>query len=410
MTRFRDKRVWAGVGVLLLAGVLVFLNTLTGADLAGIPTLKLAKGTFQVTLFENGEIQAARGEKVATPEIGGRLKITHLWPEGEKVEVGDLLLQFDKAAFEKNLRDTAGELEKVKADLDKGQVSQEQQLSDLETGITQQEASLELAKLKLKQQEFGTPLDKEKAEIELGQAERALEQARRDFEVRKLINRVELAKLQLTIAQTQKNYDRVKKEYDQLEVHATRPGIVVYEKINKGGGRKEKVKVGDNPWGGQTLLTLPDLDAMQVISQVGEMDVQQVQPGQQVLVRLDAFPGPIFHGQVARVAPMANPQEDAPNVQVFELVVDIKEQDDRLRPGMSASIEIVIDTVEEALFLPLEAVREQEGHALAYRLRGDDLEPMKIRLGLRNAVAAVVDSGLEEGEVVALKPPVQQEE
>lgn len=409
MTQFRDKRIWAGAGV-LLAGVLVFLNTLTGEDLAGVPTLKLTRATFQVTLFENGEIRAAKGEKVATPEVGGRLKITNLWPEGQKVEVGDLLLQFDKAQFEKNLRDTEGELEKVKADLEKGQVSQEQQLSDLETGIIQQEASLELAKLTLKMQEYGTPLEKEQAQIGLEQTQRAVEQAHKDFEVRKLVNRVEMAKLQLTIAQTQKNYDRVKKEYEQLDVRATRPGIVVYEKINKGGGRKEKVKVGDQPWGGQTLLTLPDLDAMQVLSQVGEMDVQQVQPGQPVLVRLDAFPGPVFHGQVAKVAPMANPEEDAPNVQVFELVVDIKEQDDRLRPGMSAAIEIVVDTLANALSVPLEALHLQDGQALAYRLRGGDLEPVKIRLGLRNTVAAVVDSGLDEGEVIALRPPVQKEE
>lgn len=409
MSRLRDKRVWAGVGV-LLAGVLVFLNTLTGEDLAGVPTLKLAKGTFQVTLFENGEVQAARGEKLGAPQIGGQLKITKLWPEGEKVETGCLLLQFDQSQFEKGLRDSEGELEKAKIDLIKGKASQEQQLSDLEANITQQEASLELAKLKLKLNEYGTPIEKETAGIELAQAQRALEQAHKDFEVRKLINQVEMAKLQLSITQAQKNYDRAKDDYNKLTMYSTRPGIVVYEKIRKGPNRREKVKVGDQVWGGQALLILPDLSAMQVISQVGEMDVQRVKSGQQALVCLDAYPGPVFHGKVSSIAPMANPEEDAPNVQTFELVIDIQEQDGRLRPGMSASVEIVTDTIDNALSLPLEALREQDGHTLVYRLRGDDLEPVRIRLGLRNAVAAVVDSGLEEGAILALKPPAQTEE
>lgn len=407
MTRFRDKRVWAGVVVLLLAGVLVVLNLLVGEGPADVVTYQMTRGPFNIVLFENGEVQAARGEKVGTPQIGGQLKITKLWPEGEKVEVGNLLLQFDQTQFEKGIRDTEGELEKVKADLAKGQASQEQQLSDLEANIAQQEAGLELAKLKLQQSEYGTPLEKEQAQIGLEQTQRALEQAHKDFEVRKLVNQVELAKLQLSIAQTQKNYDRVKDDYDKLTVYATRPGIVVYEKIRKGPNRKEKVKVGDQVWGGQPLLILPDLSAMQVISQVGEMDVQQVKPGQQVLVRLDAFPGPVFHGQVAKVAPMANPEEDAPNVQVFELVLDIQEQDDRLRPGMSASVEIVVDTIDDALFVPLEALREQDGRTLVYRLRGKTPKPVEVKVGRRNAVAAVVDSGLEEGALLALKPPVE---
>lgn len=407
MTRFRDKRLWAGAVVLLVGG-LVCLNFLAGENAAGIATYQVTRGPFNMVLFENGEVQAASGEKVVTPRVDGRLKIVGLWPEGEKVEVGNLILQFDKSEFEKNLRDAEGELEKVQADLSSGQASQEQRLEDLKTNIAQQDAGLELARLKLKQAEYGTPVEKEQAQIGLEQTQRAVEQAHKDFEVRKLVNQVEMAKIQVRISQAQKNYDRAKRDYDRLNVYATRPGIVVYEKIEKSGGRVEKVKVGDQVWGGQPLLILPDLTAMQVVSQVGEMDIQQVKQGQQVLVRLDAFPGPVFHGQVSKIAPMANPQLDAPNVQVFEMVADIEEQDERLKPGMSASVEIVVETIEGALSVPLETVRELDGHTLVYRLRGKNLEPVAVRLGQRNAVAAVVDSGLEEGVILALKPPPVQ--
>ena len=410
MSRLRDKRVWAGVGV-LLAGVLVFLNTLTGEDFAGVPSCKVTKGVFHLTLVENGELQAGRAEKIAAPEVDGELKIVYLGPEGSKVEVGEMILQFDKTQFERNLKNVQGELEKAKADLTRAQASQAQQLDDLRSSILQQEAGLELAKLRLTQAEYGTPIEKEEAQISLDQALRALEQAKKSYEARKFVNQVEMSKVLLYISQMQRNSDRSQASYDRLSVQAPRPGILIYEKYRKrGSDRTEKVQVGDQPWGGQVLLSLPELADMKVVAHLGEMDVQRVRPGQPVFVRMDAFPGPVFHGQVARVAPMANPEEDAPNVQVFELVIDLQEQDERLKPGMSASVEIVVETIDEALSLPLEAVREADGRTLVYRLRGKSLEPVAVKLGRRNAVAAVVDSGLEEGAILALKPPAPIEE
>ena len=65
----------------------------------------VTRGEFRVTHYESGEIKAAGGEIVSSPRIGGRLKIVHLWPEGETVDVGDLILQFDPAEFERKMLD-----------------------------------------------------------------------------------------------------------------------------------------------------------------------------------------------------------------------------------------------------------------------------------------------------------------
>jgi multidrug resistance efflux pump len=406
----RDKRVWLGAGVLAL-GVALWLAGPTDEEVAGIPTYQVARGQFQVTLVENGELQAGRAEKIAAPEVDGELKIVHLGPEGARVEVGELILQFDKTQFERDLKNVEGELEKARADLVRTQADHTQQLDDLRTTVSQQEAGLELSQLKLKQAEYGTPLEKEQAQINLAQAKRSLEQARKDSLARILVNQVEMSKVQLHISQMERNYERARANYERLSVLAPRPGILIYEKYRKrGSDRTEKVQVGDQPWGGQVLLSLPELADMKVVSQVGEMDVQRVRPGQAVLVRMEAFPGPVFQGKVAKVAPMANPEEDAPNVQVFELVVDLLDQDERLKPGMSASVEIVVETIANALSLPLEAVREVDGRTLVYRVRGQHLEPAEVVLGQRNAVAAVVDSGLEEGALLALRPPVPPKE
>jgi multidrug efflux pump subunit AcrA (membrane-fusion protein) len=120
---------------------------------------------------------------------------------------------------------------------------------------------------------------------------------------------------------------------------------------------------------------------------------------------MEAFPGPVWHGKVARLAPMATPQPGAPSVHVFEVVVEIDERDARLKPGMSAEVEIVVETVPEVLSLPLDAVFTAGDREVVYRRKGRRFEPVTVKLGRQNATAAVIDSGLAEGDVIALRDP-----
>ena len=92
-----------------------------------LPTAEVVRGDFAVTHVEGGEVRAASGEVVASPRIGGRLKIIHLWPEGEQVDVGDLILQFDPAEFEREMLDREGQLEQAHSDFTKAKAEEERQ-------------------------------------------------------------------------------------------------------------------------------------------------------------------------------------------------------------------------------------------------------------------------------------------
>ena len=144
---------------------------------------------------------------------------------------------------------------------------------------------------------------------------------------------------------------------------------------------------------------------MQVLCLIGEMDIERVGVGQRAYIRLEAFPGPVFNGVVSELAPMASPQPGAPDIHVFELVVDIDEKDDRLKPGMSAEVEIVLKTVPEALSVPLNALFEREDGLVAFRLANGKFAEVPVVIGHKNATAAVVTSGLAEGDIVALQEP-----
>jgi len=400
---------WAAVGALILlvaAAVLATRGLVLGPTAEMASSVAVERREFRVSHFEAGEIRAVRSEQVTAPRVRGELKIVQLWPEGERVEAGGLVLQFDRAETAKRVKDEAGRLEQAQADKLKAMTEQERRYSDLEMQVEQRRASLELARIQVQKSEYASPVEKEQRQIQLEQAERALREARERLEARKIVDRVERANLELRITHRQRRYDKAKSDYDRLSVYATRPGIVVYEKIRKrGGGGRGKVTEGDVVWGGIALLSLPDLSTMQAYSQVGEMDVEKVQEGQRALVRLEAYPGPVFRGHITSIAPMAREHEDAPNVQIFEMTVEIDEQDDRLYPGMSASVEVIIESLPEALVIPLAAVIRQDGQAFVSRLGDGKLRRTEVILGRDNGIEVVVESGLEEGDRVSLANP-----
>ena len=402
------KRLGAvGVLVLVIAAAVIATRGLVldpTAELAS--TVLVERREFRISHFEAGEIRAARSEQVTAPRVRGQLKIVHLWPEGERVEAGGLVLQFDRAEVAKRVKDDAGDLERAQADLAKAVAEQDRRASDLAMQVEQRRASLELARIQVQKAEYASPVEKEQRQIRLEQAGRALDDALQNQRARQIVDRVERANLELRITHRQRHYDKARSDYDRLSVYATRPGIVVYEKIRKrGGDQRGKVTEGDVVWGGIALLSLPDLSDMQAYSQVGEMDVEKVQEGQEALVRLEAYPGPVFRGHVSSVAPMAREHEDAPNVQIFEMTVDIDDQDERLYPGMSASVEIITETLTDVLAVPLAAVLLREGQALVSRWEDGRPVPTEITLGRGNGIEVVVESGLEEGDRLSLAPP-----
>ena len=406
----RNRVAWVAGGATIVAALLALSHFMVSEGLGDLPTYEVKRGTFVLTATESGEVQAQRGDMIMSPRIGGRLKIIHLWPEGEMVDVGDLVLQFDPAEFEKEMLDSEGKLEEANAEYDKVKAQHEQRLSELEAQIEQRQADTQLAKLNLETAKFNSPIDYERTRIEQAKAERGLAAARENVTAQKVVNRVDFEKHEMQIARGQQRYDRSKGHFEKTSVYATSPGIVVYRKIWKPGGHgRTKIAVGDQVWGGDGLIEIPDLSSMQVLCLLGEMDLENMAIGQKATVRLDAFRGPVFHGQVSEIAPMATPQPDAPDIHVFEMLVDIEERDGRLKPGMSAEVEIVLETVPDVLSVPLNAVFASDGREIVYRWHGRSFEVVAVQLGRRNFTAAVVDSGLQAGDLVALIDPTRQE-
>ncbi len=391
--------------------------------------LQVKQGEFVISLeLKGGELEAIDAKHIIAPRVRGELKIAELFPEGEQAEIGDLLVRFEETEFQKNLADREQRLETAQAELEKEQAQQRANIAVLKAEIEDQTANLRLAELQVERVKFEAIIEKEKAEISAIQAQLNHDKAVQKLESEKIINDAEIKKRELEIARAQRELDKAKKEFESLRVNAEKPGLVVYGKVWKGDG-PEKIRVGDNVWGGVKVLALPDLSHMQVKTYVNEVDVDKLSVGQPVLVKLDALPEPTFHGSITTIASLGRQKEGEKNVKVFDITVAIDEEDSRLKPGMSATSTVIIETIPprpeakpdsviddssiemavasepQPLFIPLDAVFESNGQSVVYRIKDGVPVEQVVTLGKKNENYVVVEDGLSPDDRITLHNP-----
>ena len=391
-------------------------------------TFPVQQGEFIISLnLDNGELEAIQSVQINAPQVRGQLKITELFPEGKRVAVGDLVVRFDPSDFQQKVTETEQQLEGAKAELEKNTANQEVNISGLQAEIENKKAELRMAQLQIEKMKFESSISKDEAALKAKQARLALIQAEKKLATQLIVNAAQQRQQKLNISQRQRNYDKSLKDIESLSVHAETPGIVVYEKIWKG-GKNEKIRIGDEPWGGATLVKLPDLSRMQVKTVVNEVNVDRLKIGQSTTIKLDALPEPTFHGTITSIATLGHEKEDEKKVKVFDLTIEITETDERLKPGMSASCQVIIETIPPPilshtdsikqqiseipatppalpLYIPLDTIFEKNGRTIVYRVRASKIEEIEVVLGQQNADYVIIKSGLEPNDLVTLRDP-----
>ena len=253
--------------------------------------------------------------------------------------------------------------------------------------------------------QFEPEARKREAEIEFERAKLTFDQASLNIENKSIVRRSELGNLQLRIEQIRSDILESQKEMEQLTVKAPISGLIVYEN-NWSTGRK--IAKGDQPWPGMPLISLPDLSAMQTEISVNEMDIAKVSKGQKVLVIPDAFPDKTFNGVISSVSQIGRQKGQGSNVKVFDIVVDIKETDDVLKPGITTTNKIVVERLKNVLSIPLISVFEEDGQTYVFVGEDRSFERRAVELGARNDNFVVVKDGLTAGESVALRNPEKE--
>jgi HlyD family secretion protein len=202
---------------------------------------------------------------------------------------------------------------------------------------------------------------------------------------------------------------RSKYQIEKSKIYAPQDGMVAYA---SGSSRWHNVEIceGARVRLQQKILTLPNLSKMQVKTAVHESVLDQIQRDLSATVRVDAFPDRTYKGSVQSVAVL--PDQGgwmSSDTKVYETYVTIDEEVLRLKPGMTAVVEIHVDRLEDVLSIPVQSVVQVAGDNWCYVDSGG-IERRTLDLGTTNDKFVEVRGGLSVGDHVVLNPSAIMEQ
>jgi hypothetical protein len=152
--------------------------------------------------------------------------------------------------------------------------------------------------------------------------------------------------------------------------------------------------------------------SQRIETQVGAQDLARVRPAARARIRLDQLPGVVFEGRVASVASAArekrSPATGLPTgIEVYDVIVEPRERDPRLRSGLAAGVEILVSEHLDALYVPIAGIfLDDLDQPTVYVREGRWAEARAVELEASDDRVAVIASGVEEGdEILVALPP-----
>lgn len=384
-----------------------------GADRVRTVTARRRRITATVPL--SGSLVPHREVNVVSPIRGTVGAI--LFRYGERVEKGQTLLRLDTVGVQRELRDAqASRIKALRRYNEIKDWGNSAEVARARQSVVRARLALEDRKNALDQSEFLlgkgliSALEHESNQQRYRDQSLTLEAAR--FDLKNTLARggpdeVRVARLELDNAE-----DRLRvleEEVAQAVITAPISGVVLDAPPGENTGATEKrVTAGRAVSAGEQLLTIGDLDNLSVMGKVDEVDIPRIREGQEVRIVGDAFPGLELRGAVARISSQASPAMRSNAPPSFDVTVTIEhlshEQRQRLRPGMSADLEVVVYDKPDALTVPVQAVQARGDQAwLRVRDKEDGaVRAVQVEAGVTTLKDVEILRGIEANDEVVL--------
>jgi HlyD family secretion protein len=182
------------------------------------------------------------------------------------------------------------------------------------------------------------------------------------------------------LIRAERNLEDAQIAFDDTDVRAPSRGVIIQKNVEVGTVIQSATS---NVGGGAVLFQMANLDTVQVRTLVDETDIGKIQPGMDVTITVEAYPNRPFRGRVLKIEPQASVQQ---NVTMFPVLVRIANEDNLLKPGMNAEVEVHIGERREVLAVPAAALRTERDVASAASVLG--LDPESVQQQLADARAA----------------------
>lgn len=404
----RGRKVMIGIGVLVLLGSAAAIS-LASAREKGVEVKleEVQRRDLVAMVTASGNIRARRNVDISS-DISARVAELRV-EEGDEVAEGEILLRLDPA--------------QPRAATSRAQAA----LSQAQAQAAQQEANLIRARRDLQRLQSLWEADS------LLVSRQQLEDAETNVQVAER----QLDALEHGVSQARAALDEARDRLSKTTIRAPISGRVTRLQVEEG----ETVIIGtmNNP--GSLILSISDLSVMEAVMEVDETDVPEISLGDSAVVRLDAFPDRTFAGRVTEIgnSSIRPPSSVAGTGQTatidFEVVITLIEPGVALRPDLSATADIITETRENAIAIPIialtirpadqvaggeeedeDAGEEVEGDTAGadedateeiegvFVVRSDTVSFAPVRVGITGREHFEVLSGVAEGDTVVSGP------
>src|SRR5919204_5912829 len=341
----RKKKVLIGAGIVLVGAAVVGANLYFKKD-KGLPvtTEAIKSRDLEAVVSASGKIQPKRLVQISADTPGRVVDLAV--NEGDRVKVGQFLLQIDPKSLRTRVDSNAASLQAAEQSLD-------QMRQAIETAKVQlQQAQQNLARQQdLWRQQLTTREALDKALNDVRAAESNVQE--REKQIRPQESR---------IAQERAVLESARYDLSKVRIESPIDGIVTRRNIQEG----ETAVVGtmNNP--GTVLLTLADMSVIQAEVEVDETNIPNVSLGQKAKITIDALPDKSFGGHVTEIG--NSPIQSTTTGQVaagtqatnFKVVVVLDEPVPEVRPGFTCTADITTATRKGVVSVPIPAVAVRE--------------------------------------------------
>lgn len=329
-----------------------------------LQTMTLMRSDFTDSVSATGKAEPL-SQVVVTPEVAGIIESVNV-AEGQSVGAGDVLLTIKNDELDKDVQQKSIDVRKQQAALSTAQKAYNAEYYKEEPGDDHQE------------------------------------------QLQTLLASLDEAKLSLEDAQSA--YDDAVAKAEKRTIRAASAGSVVAMNAQVG------AEIGSSAGSGSSsLVTIADLSQMKVKVQVNEVDISKVSVGQKARVSFSALEGAQLEAEVTRISTVASSGDSdgyssSYGVVTYDVELLIPEPSSDLKPGMSATVEILQQDVPDALTVPASALMAAASDPEQYTVyvltdaETQACEARTVTVVAQNDAMAAIEGDVEEGDEVVLDP------
>jgi HlyD family secretion protein len=389
---FFARRPW----ILWAAGAIVAVVLLAsfGSRDDSVPVMAstVSRSTIRSLISTNGKVEPVQNLEAHAP-IGTTVKKL-LVKEGDRVKKGQLLVELDAASARSQAAQALAQVKTAEADMtatERGGTQEE--VLTLQAQLVKARADRDAAQrnfdalTRLQQTGAASPGELRGAQTLLAAADAQVKLL--EAKQKERYSRPEVARVEAEHAQAKSAYLAAENVLSQLLIRAPFDGIVYSLPVRQG--------AYVNP--GDLVLQEADLSKILVRSFVDEPDVARLAPGQKIEVTWDAMPGRVWNGSVSAV-PAAVKLHGTRNVGETTCIVENK--DFKLLPNINVGVTIVTAEHGNALTVPREALRQDDGSPFVYQIVNNVLFRRPVQTSISNLTQVEITSGIQEQARVAL--------